>query len=130
MSSNLPLTYTINGIFFPAFPGAWLVSNNNPNDDATADNVSLPVYTSINDLNSISDPSYNVLGINDTIDDVIVLPKFKVVAWENGIGFGATQECDNTSGKGKKVFKLNASLQNILSSVELYFNNNLIKEPL
>ena len=133
MSLKFPLTYTIEGSFFPAFPGAWLVSNNGIS--GTADNISLPVYTSIRHFSALSDtitdPSYVILGINETIDDVIVLPGFKVVSY-NFLDFSGNGTnivtCNNIDGKNIKVFSLQGAM-NTMTSLQLYFKDVEIPEP-
>jgi hypothetical protein len=126
MSSNLPLRYSVNGNFFPAFPGAWLVCNNGAS--ATSDNVSLPVYTSIFNF---ADANYARLGIDNSIDNIILLPGFKISVFVDpgysGTG-GDTETFTNTDGTNIAIYTLTTT-QNLVTSLKLYFREVEIPVP-
>ena len=121
---SFPLTYTINGVNFPCFPGAWLVCNNGA--ASTADNLVFPVYTSISDFTT----DYNAdLGVDNSVDNVLVLPGFKLTCYIASNYTSTNQTFDNSDGKIPVSYNLNDDVENKTTSVKLYFKNTEIAEP-
>ncbi len=125
-------TYDVNGNktgVFPCFPGGYGYCNTNTT--STGHIPSLMIFTSIGDLTN-STIGYNAITIDQSIDAFYILPGFKMVIWAGTNFTGTTantnsQIFDNTNGKNVKFVV--ATAPNSTSSIQLYYKNVLIPEP-
>jgi hypothetical protein len=101
--------------YHPAFPGAWLIDENNS---------AIPIFTSISNF------GYSNLSFGSIDDNYVVVPGYMLVVY-TAINYGGSQNgttIDNTNGKTPlRDFTnfLNSGL-----SCKLYYKGTLISEPI